>query len=166
MISIQVSISIKEAAGQRKERETESRWQSPVEITNSLRYAIWKPTREGDFLSVPGNPNRQEEGVFIYPNPAKYRELGGKSTVVVVSCGKAEVFIRQGENEMCLIRRGSLRTVTPEIMVVPDEGLGFEKQALIIFQELGKPADIFLRVNGKFTAEARIECQESNSTPG
>jgi len=156
-------VSIKEAVGQRRiEGETEPAWQ-PVEIAKN-NGRIWRPTQEEEFSINHGIAGRQKEGVFISPSLYEYPEFGGIKAVKVVSRGKAEVFIRQGENEICLIRRGSLRTVTPEIMVVPDEGLGFEKQALIIFQELGKPADIFLRVNGKFTAEARIECQESNST--
>ncbi len=159
MVSIQVSI--REAAGQRGvEGERRPAWQS-IEITDKLRQPIWKPTQEGEFLTAPGDPNRQDEGVFIYPNPAKYKKIAsGKPTVAVVSCGRAEVFMRKGEDEICLIRRGSPIQAAPGVMVIPDEGLGFEKEALIIFEELGTPADIFLRVDSKFTVEARIECQE------
>lgn len=153
-------VSIKEPARQAGiEGETGPTWQ-PVEKRAKNEWLIWRPTQEEEFSSYHGSGERQKEGVFIYPHLYEYPEFGGIKAVEIVSRGKAEVFIRQGENEMGLIRRGSLKTVTPEIMVVPDEGLGFEKQALIIFKTSGKPADLFLRVNGKFTAEARIECQE------
>jgi hypothetical protein len=60
-----------------------------------------------------------------------------------------------------LIRRGSQKVATPGIVVIPAEGVGAKKEAIIIFRELDEPAHIFLRVDGKFTAEAKIECQQT-----
>ena len=129
---------------------------------------IWKPTQEEEFLAGYHMPERKEEGVLIYPNRWHYPELGGIHAVKIVSRGKAEVFLRKGKDEednyhdeICLIRRGLPIQATPRTIVIPAEGLGVKKEALIIFQEVGETANIFLRVNGKFTAEARIECQQT-----
>lgn len=159
MISIQVFI--KEAAGQRGiEGEAQPTWQ-PVKMDED-KYLIWRPTQEKEFSDYhSSSEERQEEGAFIYPSPYEYPEYKGIKAIQIVSRGKAEVFIRQGESKMCLIRRGPFKIAAQGIIAVPYERLGVEKRALIIFQESGKTADLFLRVNGKFTGEARIECQQT-----
>lgn len=120
---------------------------------------IWRPTQEEEFLAAFGR-ERQEEGVFIYPNRWHYPGLRGISAVRIVSRGKAEVFLRQGPNEICLIRRDSPKQAGPGVIGVPSGGLGLKEEARIIFRELGETANIFLRVDGKFSAEAKIELQE------
>lgn len=163
---ISIFVSIKEAGGQRgKEGERESGGQ-PVEITHKLEYQIWKPTQEGEFLAAPTfRGDRNKEGVFIVPAPYEYQQVGGIKAVEIVSRGKAKVFLRTDRDEegkyrgeLCLIPFDSLIQATPGVAVIPNAAS--EKHALIIFQELGETADIFLRVNGEFTAEAKIECQK------